>query len=81
MPGMSAEVEVIIARYEDVLTIPVVAVVETGEGHFCWVKTAGGAQQRTLVLGDSNGIFTVVEKGLQEGDEVVLNPLALKPAT
>ena len=31
MPGMSAEVEVIIARYNDVLTIPVAAVVGTTE--------------------------------------------------
>ncbi len=39
-PGMSAEVEMLIARYEDVLTIPVAAVVETEQGDFCWVKTA-----------------------------------------
>ncbi|MDA1054851.1 MAG: HlyD family efflux transporter periplasmic adaptor subunit [Planctomycetota bacterium] len=77
MPGMSAEVKVIIARYEDVLTIPVAAVVEADAGHFCWVKTAEGARQRSLVLGDSNGIFTVVKDGLREGDEVVLNPRAL----
>jgi len=75
-PGMSAEVEVIIAQYEDVLTIPVAAIVESDKGHFCWVKTAQGAQRRTLVLGDSNDVFTVVEAGLKEGDEVVLNPLA-----
>ena len=41
-PGMSAEVEVIMDRHEDVLTIPVAAVVETAEGDFCWVKTAAG---------------------------------------
>jgi len=76
MPGMSAEVEVIIARHEDVLTIPVAAVVETAEGDFCWVKTAGGAQRRSLALGDSSDVFTVVNAGLKEGDEVMLNPLA-----
>jgi len=76
MPGMSAEVEVIIARHEDVITIPVAAVVETAEGDFCWVKTADGAQRRSLALGDSNDAFTVVKAGLKEGDEVMLNPLA-----
>ena len=75
-PGMSAEVEVIIARYEDVLTIPVAATVEVEGSHYCWVRTAQGDQRRPLVLGDSNNIFTIVEKGLQEGDEVILNPLA-----
>ena len=75
-PGMSAEVEVIVDRHEDVLTIPVAAVVETAEGDFCWVKTAEGAQRRSLELGDTNDVFTVVKAGLKEGDEVVLNPLA-----
>ena len=75
-PGMSAEVEVIIARHEDVLTIPVAAVVETAEGDFCWVKTADGAQRRSLALGDTNNMFTVVKEGLKEGDQVMLNPLA-----
>jgi hypothetical protein len=76
-PGTSAEVEVLIARHEDVLTIPVAAVAETAEGNFfCWVKTAKGTRRRTLALGDSNDVFTVVEAGLKEGDQVVLNPLA-----
>jgi multidrug efflux pump subunit AcrA (membrane-fusion protein) len=75
-PGMSAEVEVIMDRHEDVLTIPVAAVVETAKGDFCWVKTAEGAKRRTLQLGDTNDAFIVVKAGLKEGDEVVLNPLA-----
>ena len=75
-PGMSAEVEVIMDRHEDVLTIPVAAVVETEEGDFCWVKTAEGTQRRPLGLGDTNDSFIVVETGLKEGDQVVLNPLA-----
>jgi HlyD family secretion protein len=76
-PGMSAEVEVIMARHEDVVTIPVAAVVETEEGHFCWVKTAEETRRRKLKLGDSNDVFIVVEGGVKEGDEVVLNPTAL----
>jgi multidrug efflux pump subunit AcrA (membrane-fusion protein) len=79
-PGMSAEVEVLIARYEDVLMIPVAAVVETDEGSLCWVKTAKGARRRPLKLGDTNDVFTVVETGLKEGDEVVLNPFAFQEA-
>jgi multidrug efflux pump subunit AcrA (membrane-fusion protein) len=75
-PGMSAEVEVIMDRHADVLTIPVAAVVETAEGDFCWVKTADGAKRRSLKLGDTNDAFIVVKAGLKEGDEVVLDPLA-----
>jgi multidrug efflux pump subunit AcrA (membrane-fusion protein) len=76
-PGMSAEVEVIVDRHEDVLTIPVAALVETEDGDFCWVKTADGAQRRSLRLGDTNDIFTIVTAGLKEGDKVLLNPLAM----
>jgi multidrug efflux pump subunit AcrA (membrane-fusion protein) len=75
-PGMSAEVEVIVARHEDVLSVPVTAVLETDQGYFCWVETAEGAQRRFLQLGDSNDEFIVVEAGLKEEDQVVLNPLA-----
>ncbi len=75
-PGMSAEVEVILARYEDVLTIPVAAVVQTEGGDFAWVKTEDGMQRRVLRSGDTNDVFTVVEGGLAQGEQVVLNPLA-----
>jgi multidrug efflux pump subunit AcrA (membrane-fusion protein) len=75
-PGMSAEVEVILDRYVDVLTIPVAAVVETAEGDFCWVKTAEGAKRRSLKLGDTDDSFIVVKAGLKEAEAVVLNPLA-----
>ena len=75
-PGMSAEVEVLMARHEDVLTVPVAAVVESEQEYSCWVKTADGPQRRTLQIGDNNNQFIVVEAGLKEGDEVVLNPLA-----
>jgi multidrug resistance efflux pump len=73
-PGMSAEVEVVMAVHENVLTIPVAAVVENEQGDFCWVKTAERTIRRSLQLGDSNDVFIVVEAGLKEGDEVVLDP-------
>jgi multidrug efflux pump subunit AcrA (membrane-fusion protein) len=73
-PGMSAAAEVIMAKHENVLMIPSAAVVETAQGAFCWVGTADQAQRRSLHLGDSNDVFVVVEEGLQEGDQVILNP-------
>ena len=73
---MSAEVEVIIDRLEDVLTIPVAAVIQLKEGDFCWVQTAEGTARRPLQLGDTNDSFIVVKAGLKEGDVVVLNPQA-----
>ena len=77
---MSAEVEVIIDRHENVLTIPVAAIVETTQGDFCWVKTASGSKRRSLKLGDTNNVFTVVKAGLKEADQVVLHPFAFEEA-
>ena len=79
-PGMSAEVEVIIAEYDDVLTIPVASIAESEDGYFCWVKTASGdIEKRVIEVGDSNDVFTIVTSGLAEGDEVMLNPAAYGP--
>ena len=75
-PGMSVEVEVVIARHDDVLTVPAAAVLETHRGYCCWVETEAGVERRTLQLGDANDMAIVVQDGLDEGDEVVLNPLA-----
>ncbi|MBI1310226.1 HlyD family efflux transporter periplasmic adaptor subunit [bacterium] len=73
-PGMTSEVEVVLAEYHDVLTVPVAAVLDLAGGFFCWVQTSNGPQRRTLELGDTNDQFIVVKSGLSEGDEVILNP-------
>ena len=77
-PGMSAEVEITIAEYEDVLLIPVAAFVETDSAAYCWVKSAGDVRRRRITLGDSNDIFSIVTGGISEGDEVLLNPAAME---
>jgi len=75
-PGMSAEVEVVLARHENVLMIPVTSVLETTQGDFCWIKTDEGAKERrSLQLGDTNDNFIVVKAGLKEGEKIVLDPL------
>jgi multidrug efflux pump subunit AcrA (membrane-fusion protein) len=75
-PGMSAEIEVVLSEYKNVLLVPVSAVVETGKFSLCWVMgRAGEIEQRILTLGDSDDVYIVVKSGLAEGDEVLLNPL------
>ena len=76
-PGMSADVDVILAIHEDVLTIPVAAVVETEDGTFCWVQSKTGPTKRLIELGDSNDVFIEIIAGLNEGEKVVLNPVSL----
>lgn len=78
LPGMSAEVEINVADYTDVLQIPVAAVVDAPTGSFCWLKTNGGPKRVPIELGDSNESFHMVESGLDEGAEVYMNPAAFE---
>lgn len=75
-PGMSAIVDVILAQHEDVLTLPVAAILESGSQFFCWVESEGEIQKRMIQVGDTNDEFTIITAGLVEGERVVLDPLA-----
>jgi len=76
-PGMTAEVEILVADLKDVVTLPVATVVEQRGGFFCWVKTPEKVERRPLVLGHSNDQFVEVKDGVREDEEVVLNPRAV----
>lgn len=79
-PGMTAEVEIIVQELEKVLTVPLLGVVEIGAKYYCWVKTSGGKFERRVVkIGANNDRFIEIQDGLNEGDEVVLNPRSMFP--
>ena len=78
-PGMTAEVEILVAHLKDALTLPVACVVEQRGGFFCWVKQGNAPERRPLVLGPSNDQFVEVKDGVSEGEEVLLNPRAVLP--
>ncbi len=75
-PGMSAIVDIVLAKHENVLTIPVAAIVESGDGYHCWVQIGKEVKKRVIRLRDTNDEFAVVNDGLTEGEQVCLNPLA-----
>ncbi|MGI9470888.1 MAG: efflux RND transporter periplasmic adaptor subunit, partial [Rubripirellula sp.] len=75
-PGMSAVVDIVLADHSDVLKVPVAAIMESNEGFLCWTKENDGVKKRVIELGDTNDEYTIVNAGLAEGDEVVLNPTA-----
>lgn len=76
-PGMTAEVEILVAHLKNVLSVPVAAVVEQRGKYYCWVRKGNQVERRPLVLGASNDKFIEVKDGLAAGDEVVLNPRAI----
>jgi multidrug resistance efflux pump len=80
-PGMSAEVTITIGDVLDnVLTVPIQAIVgsaELGKHRKCFVVTPDGPVERDIVVGMSNDKMAEIRDGLQEGEEVVLNPKTL----
>lgn len=78
-PGMSAEVEIVMANYNDVVTVPAAACIELGNELVCWVKEDSGLMRRVLDVGDSNNMFLLVRDGVTAGDQVILDPLANVP--
>ena len=79
LPGMTAEVEILVADLKDVIALPVAAVVEKGGHFYCWVKTPKKIERRRLVMGMSNDEFIEIKDGGAVGDEVVLSPRAVVP--
>ena len=79
-PGMTAQVEILVAHLKDVLTVPVQAIVEQSGGKFyCWVQTPKGPERRPVVVGANSDKFIEVQDGVSVGEKVLLNPRAVVP--
>ncbi len=80
-PGMSAGVVITTGKkLPAALTVPVSALLPCGEaGHqrSCLVQTAKGVEEREVSVSFIAEKGAVVQSGLREGDEVVVNPRAL----
>ena len=80
-PGSNAEVTITIGdAITNALLVPIEAVVggtEMGDTRKVFVLTADGPQERSVTIGKSNAEFVEIKKGLEENEEVVLNPKTL----
>lgn len=73
-PGMSADVEVVVDKMENVLVVPSQSVMEKDGESFVFVKKGSRARLRKVSVGSSNWTFTEVLSGVKEGEDVVVNP-------
>ena len=71
-PGMTAVVEIQVARLKGVISIPVQAAVQVGQETWCYVGES--AERRKVTIGRSNDKFVEIKSGLEPGERVVLNP-------
>jgi len=73
--GMTAEVQIFVEQKEDVLQIPVQAILEHKDHLFCLINTGEGQwETREIQIGSSNDKTVTVASGLKEKEQVVLNP-------
>ena len=78
-PGMSAKVEIMVSRLENVIYAPMQAVSAYQGKQVCYLQ--GGRRERRVVeVGEFNDEFIEIRNGLKEGDRVLLSPLEA-PAT
>jgi hypothetical protein len=76
-PGMTAVVEIEVAHAHDVLIAPVEAIVQIDGAEWCYVNEGGNIERRHVALGAMNDQFAEVQSGLDQGDQVVRNPMAV----
>jgi RND family efflux transporter MFP subunit len=76
-PGMTAVVEIDVDRLENILSVPVQAIVQVAKQTYCFVEVDDKPERRSVKLGRSNDKFVHVTEGLNVGDRVVLNPMAI----
>ena len=74
MPEMTADVEIVVAEKEDVLTIPSSALQREGPTYFVMVADGGGeGERREVVTGINDGNKVEIVSGLTESDVVLVS--------
>jgi RND family efflux transporter MFP subunit len=73
-PGMSAKVEILVERLNDVKIVPVHVVANRAGRKICYVATDSGPRERQVQTGAFNNTFVEIVSGLQVGEKVLLSP-------
>lgn len=73
--GMTAKVAIQVSSIDQAVQVPLQAVLEREDRHFCFVTgNDGHMEAREIELGPSNDAMVVVKKGLDPDEQVMLAP-------
>jgi len=72
-PGMSAKVEILVERLDDVIIVPVQVVSNRGGKKVCYVL-GSDPEEREVKTGSFNDTFVQIFEGLEPGEKVLLSP-------
>jgi multidrug efflux pump subunit AcrA (membrane-fusion protein) len=73
-PGMTAKVDLLIERLEDVLTVPREAIVLVAGKPTLYTAEGGRPKPVEVTVGPRNSTHVVIEEGVEEGDLIFLGP-------
>ncbi|VAX37860.1 hypothetical protein MNBD_PLANCTO02-2460, partial [hydrothermal vent metagenome] len=73
-PGLTAEVEILVEERENVLMVSMQSILGIGSKQYAYVLTEEGSQRREVKTGKTNNEVVEILDGINEGEEVVLNP-------
>jgi len=71
---MSCKVNILVENLEDVIVVPIQVVSNRSGKKVCYVMNSKGYEERVVQTGLFNDTFVEIIKGLEEGEEVMLNP-------
>lgn len=76
--GMNASIRIVIEKKASAVQIPVQAMMEVDDEIWCFVKNNDNYEKRKIKIGTISSDTVCVESGLEEGEEVVMNPRAFE---
>lgn len=72
-PGFTANLDIIIGREKNVITVPYIAVKEDDQGSYVQVLKEGQIQKKRVEIGLEGDTEVEITKGLKEGEKILLS--------
>ncbi len=76
-PGMNAQVEILVEEKDNVLSVPVQAILPFKGKDYVFIKDGDGFRRGEVAIGISNDQHVEITKGLKSGDQVAMTPASL----
>jgi multidrug efflux pump subunit AcrA (membrane-fusion protein) len=73
MPGMTVSCKIIVGKIDNVLSIPLEAIINEENKDFVYQKSGATFKKREVKVGLANNDYIIIEEGLEEGDLIALS--------
>lgn len=73
MPGMTVSCKIIVNKIDNVLFIPLEAIIKEENTDYVFLKSRDTFTKREVKVGLANNDYIIIEKGLIEGDQIALS--------